>query len=88
MANDHSEVPHKIFTSDPIHFKSLVNNIVEVETVRGPSNLKGILYTVDPVSERLVIIKVSLLKSKLFASSSRFKGYYLLGSIDSFSWLN
>lgn len=56
MANNHSDAVHKIFTSDPIHFKSLVNNIVEVETVHGSSNLKGILYTVDPVSERLVII--------------------------------
>lgn len=45
---------HKVFTNDPLHFKSLVNNEVEIETIRGSSLHKGILYTVDPVTETYV----------------------------------
>ncbi|XP_054263573.1 gem-associated protein 6-like [Macrosteles quadrilineatus] len=50
-----SEDIHKMFTSDPIHFKSLVNNLVEVETKGGPLST-GILFTIDPVSETVVLL--------------------------------
>ena len=43
---------HNIYTSDPILFKSYVNKKVLITTE--DSNIhSGIVYTVDPVSERL-----------------------------------
>jgi hypothetical protein len=50
MVTPEADDLHRIFTNDPLHFKSLVNKVVEVET-NGSSTLKGILFTVDPVSE-------------------------------------
>lgn len=51
MAAMEVEDVHNIFVKDPLQFKSLVNKVVEVETVNGTSEIKGILFTVDPVSE-------------------------------------
>lgn len=41
----------KVYENDPLHFKSFVNNYVEVKTNLG-SSYKGFVYTIDPVSER------------------------------------
>jgi hypothetical protein len=49
---DTSNTLHKIFTNDPILFKSYVNKKVTIITE--DSNVHtGFVYTVDPVSERL-----------------------------------
>lgn len=43
---------HNIFQSDPLRFKSYINKKVSVLTEDGNTQT-GIVYTVDPVSERL-----------------------------------
>uniref|UniRef100_A0A1B6JC68 AD domain-containing protein n=1 Tax=Homalodisca liturata TaxID=320908 RepID=A0A1B6JC68_9HEMI len=56
MATSTGDEMHRVFTNDPIHFKSLVNSIVEVETVHGSGTHKGILFTIDPVSETVILL--------------------------------
>ena len=41
----------KIFNNDPVFFKSYVNKKVTITTDDGNAHV-GIVYTVDPVSER------------------------------------
>uniref|UniRef100_A0A1B6MFX3 AD domain-containing protein n=1 Tax=Graphocephala atropunctata TaxID=36148 RepID=A0A1B6MFX3_9HEMI len=56
MATSSEDETHKVFTNDPIHFKSLVNAVVEVETVNDSEVHKGILFTIDPVSETVILL--------------------------------
>lgn len=48
------KVLHKIYTSDPLIFKSYVNKQVTITTEDSIVHT-GVLYTVDPVSERYYI---------------------------------
>lgn len=48
-----SNYSHRIFKNDPIKFRSFINKRVSV-IAKDSSVHEGILYTVDPVSERLV----------------------------------
>ena len=52
MAENRSRFTHNVFKNDPILFKSYVNKKVSVLTEDGNLHT-GIVYTVDPVSERL-----------------------------------
>ncbi|KAK3920640.1 Gem-associated protein 6 [Frankliniella fusca] len=56
-ASDGGATPKsKVYLNDPLHFKSFVNRYVEVRTNLGAS-LKGYVYTVDPVSESVILLK-------------------------------
>jgi len=54
MSDDQEEL-HPIFTRDPSDWKNLVYQIVEVTTEDGQSHI-GAVYTVDPVSETVVLV--------------------------------
>jgi len=56
MRNDTSNFLHKIYTNDPVLFKSYVNKRVKITTDDGNVHT-GIVYTVDPVSESIVIME-------------------------------
>ncbi|XP_034257061.1 gem-associated protein 6-like [Thrips palmi] len=46
----------KVYENDPLHLKSFVNSFVEVKTNLG-SSYKGFVYTIDPVSESIILLK-------------------------------
>ncbi|XP_001601860.1 gem-associated protein 6 [Nasonia vitripennis] len=55
-SDDSTNSLHKIYTNDPILFKSYVNEKVTITTE--DSNVHtGIVYTVDPVSESVVLMQ-------------------------------
>ena len=43
---------HKVYSNDPVLFKSYINKKVSITTEDSVTHT-GIVYTVDPVSERL-----------------------------------
>lgn len=49
---DDSSFSHKIYKNDPILFNSYVGNKVKI-TLQDGNIHHGVVYTVDPVSERL-----------------------------------
>lgn len=55
--NNELNYSHRIYHNDPIKFKNLINRHVKV-VAKDSSVHHGILYTVDPVSERLVDINL------------------------------
>lgn len=50
-AND-SDSAHKVYNNDPVSLKSYVNKSMLIKTRDGRDHT-GVVYTVDPVSERL-----------------------------------
>ncbi|KAJ1519478.1 hypothetical protein ONE63_004764 [Megalurothrips usitatus] len=46
----------KVYVNDPLHLKSFVNCYVEVKTNSG-SSIRGFVYTIDPVSESVILLK-------------------------------
>ena len=52
MATNQAQFTHNVFKNDPVLFKSYINKKVHVLT-EDESVQIGILYTIDPVSERL-----------------------------------
>lgn len=46
---------HNVFINNPVELKSFVNKYVEVETIKGRKYC-GTVYTIDPVSESIVLI--------------------------------
>lgn len=46
---------HPIFTKDPNEWMELVHCFVSVET-KGGKNIKGYVFTIDPVSESIVLV--------------------------------
>lgn len=61
---------HKIYKNDPLLFKSYVGKKVNVLT-EDNSTISGIVYTVDPVSERLENLLRDILTSRLFVYSCK-----------------
>ncbi|XP_076763253.1 gem-associated protein 6 [Xylocopa sonorina] len=51
-----SNFSHKIYKSDPLLFKSYVDMEVNILTEDG-TTISGIVYTVDPVSESVVLLQ-------------------------------
>ncbi|XP_066603773.1 gem-associated protein 6-like [Prorops nasuta] len=51
-----SDFSHRIYKNDPILFKSYVNKKVDISTDDSQIHT-GIVYTVDPVSESIVLIQ-------------------------------
>ncbi|KAK9501986.1 hypothetical protein O3M35_012602 [Rhynocoris fuscipes] len=47
---------HKVFNNNPIKFKEYVDKIVRVKTI-GNKIFEGTVYTIDPVSESIVLIR-------------------------------
>lgn len=56
-AAEASDFSHNIYKNDPILYKSYVGSHVEVTTENGET-CSGIVYTVDPVSESVVLVEV------------------------------
>merc|ERR1712025_243048 len=54
--SDEEGTLHPIFTRDPNEWKNLVCQVVEVTTEDGETHI-GTVYTVDPVSETVVLVK-------------------------------
>lgn len=50
---ENSNFSHSIYKNDPLLFKSYVG--MEVNVLTESNTISGIVYTVDPVSERLEI---------------------------------
>ncbi|XP_014218448.1 uncharacterized protein LOC106646820 [Copidosoma floridanum] len=56
MRNDTSNFLHKIYANDPVLFKNYVNKRLSITTIDGRVHT-GIVYTVDPASESIVIME-------------------------------
>lgn len=57
MQKESLNTDHVVFNNDPLLFKSYVNKRVTVTTVNN-KKYSGIVYTVDPVSERFVVYNI------------------------------
>ncbi|XP_049763696.1 gem-associated protein 6-like [Schistocerca cancellata] len=55
MGENKCDFSHAVFVNNPIQFRSYVHKYVEVETTEGDVH-KGTLYTIDPVSESVVLV--------------------------------
>lgn len=55
MGENKCDFSHAVFVNNPLEFRSYVHKYVEVETVEGDIH-RGTLYTIDPVSESVVLI--------------------------------
>ncbi|XP_012271829.1 gem-associated protein 6 isoform X2 [Orussus abietinus] len=55
VSEDSSKFSHRVFNNDPLEFQGYVNKKVIV-TARDSSVHTGIVYTVDPVSESVVLV--------------------------------
>ncbi|XP_053996463.1 gem-associated protein 6-like [Hylaeus anthracinus] len=55
---DNSNWSHSIYKSDPLLFKSYIGMRVNISTVDG-TTISGVVYTVDPVSESVVLLQTS-----------------------------
>ncbi|XP_011502635.1 PREDICTED: uncharacterized protein LOC105366027 isoform X2 [Ceratosolen solmsi marchali] len=56
VSNDSTSILHKIYTSDPILYKSYVNKKVTITTEDSNVHI-GFVYTIDPVSESIVLMQ-------------------------------
>ncbi|XP_033225512.1 uncharacterized protein LOC117178267 [Belonocnema kinseyi] len=56
MATNQAQFTHNIYKNDPILFKSYINKNVHILT-EDDSVQTGLLYTIDPVSESIVLIQ-------------------------------
>ncbi|XP_076238392.1 gem-associated protein 6 [Calliopsis andreniformis] len=54
--NENSDFSHNIYKSDPLLFKSYVGMKANILTENG-NTISGIVYTVDPVSESVVLLQ-------------------------------
>lgn len=57
---ENSHFVHKIYKNDPLLFKSYVGKEVNIST-EDNNTISGIVYTVDPVSERLENLSYNIL---------------------------
>ena len=69
MSSSTTEDLHPIFTKDPQQWIGLVHKLVQVTTEDGQEH-EGFVFTVDPVSESIVLLRSTQPDSKDFASMS------------------
>lgn len=62
---ENSHFSHKIYKNDPLLFKSYVGKEVNIST-EDNNTISGIVYTVDPVSERLENISYNILTPRYY----------------------
>ncbi|KAJ8674238.1 hypothetical protein QAD02_005500 [Eretmocerus hayati] len=63
MSDNATSFTHNIYSSDPILFRDYINKKVTV-TTHDANTFSGVVYTVDPVSESVILIQPAENKEK------------------------